>query len=76
MSIFKTFWLLWVASKGTRGAWVQVVGEFGSSSITSCKERAACPLGGVCDGWGAALPRADVAMLKDATCLPLGLSGK
>lgn len=35
MSIFKTFWLLWVASKGTQGAWVQVVGELGSSSIIS-----------------------------------------
>lgn len=45
MSIFKTFWLLWVASKGARGAWVQVVGEFGSSSITSCRERAARPWG-------------------------------
>lgn len=56
MSIFKTFWLLWVASKGARGAWVQVVGEFGSSSITSCKERAAHPRWGGCDGWGQLCP--------------------
>lgn len=53
---------------GGGGIWVQlhhILQREGSSS-----------LGGVCDGWGAALPRADVAMLKDATCLPLGLSGK
>lgn len=42
----KAFWLLWVASEGTQGAWVQVGGELGSIFITSCKGREACPPGG------------------------------